>query len=218
MSATDLEHLRATVLLGEPDDALAATQALLDAAVPPIEILEQGLTAAMLELGERWKAGDVFLPEVVAAATVFSLCADLIEPALLASAAERVGTRILLATVKGDLHDLGKNMVIAMLKTAGFDVVDLGKDVAADAIVDAVRTLEPQIVGLSALLTTTVPEQRVVIEALERAGLRDRVKVLVGGAPVTQEWADLIGADGYARHAPDAIRIARELAGVTAPA
>ncbi len=139
------------------------------------------------------------------------------EPGLLASGGRILGHRVVMATVKGDLHDLGKNMVGAMMKTAGFEVHDLGKDVPAERIVEAVRELEPTIVGLSALLTTTVPEQRGVIEALEAAGLRGTVKVMVGGAPVTEDWARRIGADGYAPNAPEAVRVALELAGNERP-
>lgn len=216
MSEELLRQLRAGLIAGEPEDALQATKALLDEGVSPVVVLEDGLTRAMLELGEMWKRGDVFLPEVVAAAEVFTACNAVIEPVLLANADHEVGTRVMVATVKGDLHDLGKNMVISMLKVAGFDVIDLGKDVDADTIVAAVREHQPEVVGLSALLTTTLPEQKVVIEALQKAGLRDQVKMIVGGAPVTQEWADAIGADAYAQHAPDAVRLTRELTGVSA--
>jgi len=216
MSEELLRQLREGLIAGEPEDAVAATQALLDEGVDPVVILEEGLTRAMLELGEMWKLGDVFLPEVVASAEVFNQCNAVVEPVLLADSDHQLGTRVMVATVKGDLHDLGKNMVIAMLKVAGFDVIDLGKDVDADTIVEAVRQHEPAVVGLSALLTTTLPEQKVVIDALVTAGLRDQVKMIVGGAPVTQEWADAIGADAYAQHAPDAVRLTRELTGVTA--
>ncbi len=118
-----------------------------------------------------------------------------------------------MCTVKGDLHDLGKNMVGAMLRTSGFDVHDMGKDVSADRIIEAINELNPQILGMSALLTTTVPYQETVIKRLEAAGMRDRIKVMVGGAPVTPEWADKIGADGYANNAPEAVEIAKKLTG-----
>lgn len=216
MSEALIQQLREGLIAGEPEDATEATRTLLEAGVSPVVILEDGLTRAMLDLGEMWKRGDVFLPEVVAAAEVFTECNAIIEPVLLANADHEVGTKVMVATVKGDLHDLGKNMVISMLKVAGFDVIDLGKDVDADTVVAAVREHEPAVVGLSALLTTTLPEQKVVIEALEAAGLRDQVKMIVGGAPVTQEWADAIGADAYAQHAPDAVRLTRELTGVNA--
>ena len=215
MTEDMLGRLRGGLIDGEPDDALEATRALLDAGTDPVVILEDGLTRGMLDLGAMWKIGDAFLPEVVAAAEVFTVCNALLEPVLLASAGHTLSTKFMIATVKGDLHDLGKNMVISMLKVAGFDVIDLGKDVDADTIVAAVREHEPEILGLSALLTTTLVQQRSVIEALQQAGLRDQVKFIVGGAPATQEWADAIGADAYAQHAPDAVRLARELTGLT---
>lgn len=213
MTEDSLGQLRKALIDGEPDDALEATRALLEGGTDPVVILEDGLTLAMLDLGEMWKIGDAFLPEVVAAAEVFTVCNAVLEPVLLASADRTVGTKFMIATVKGDLHDLGKNMVISMLKVAGFDVIDLGKDVDAETIVTAVREQQPEVLGLSALLTTTLVEQRVVIEALQQAGLRDQVKFIVGGAPATQQWADAIGADAYAQHAPDAVRLARELTG-----
>ncbi|HET9724392.1 MAG TPA: cobalamin-dependent protein [Actinomycetota bacterium] len=197
--------------------AVALTRELIDGGVGPQEVLQQGLAEAMLEIGRRWNAGDVFLPEVVAAAEIFKQCNDIVEPALIEAGGQTLGHTVLMATVKGDLHDLGKNMVGAMLKTAGFRVHDLGKDVATEAIVEAVREMEPTIVGLSSLLTTTVPEQRGVIEALEAAGLRGAVKVMVGGAPVTEDWAAQIGADGYAPNAPEAVKLALRLAGSERP-
>src|SRR5512134_3960853 len=178
-------------------------------------ILEEGMAVAMFDLGEMWKRGEVFLPEVVASAEVFKRCNAIVEPALLAQRDEdaEASAIVVLATVKGDLHDLGKNMVGAMLRTSGFDVRDIGKDVSADRIVEVVREVQPRIVGLSALLTTTVPYQQRVIEKLEAEGLRGEVKVMVGGAPVTPEWAEQIGADGYANNAPEAVEIARKIVG-----
>ncbi len=205
--------LREALLSIDEAGTLAATQGLLDGGVDPQVILQRGLADAMLELGRRWNAGDVFLPEVVAAAEIFKKCNDMVEPALIASGQGRAGHKVVMATVKGDLHDLGKNMVGAMMKTAGFDVHDLGKDIPTDRIVEAVRELQPTILGLSALLTTTVPEQRAVIRALEESGLRRGVKVMVGGAPVTEEWATEIGADGFAPNAPAAVKLALTLAG-----
>jgi corrinoid protein of di/trimethylamine methyltransferase len=201
------------------DDATATrtTQELLDEGVGPQKVLQEGLAEAMLEIGRRWNAGEVFLPEVVAAAEIFKRCNAIVEPALIEAGGRTLGHLVLTATVKGDLHDLGKNMVGAMLKTAGFEVHDLGKDVPMDTIITAVREMQPTIVGLSALLTTTVPEQRRVIEALEAEGLRSAVKVMVGGAPVTQEWADEIGADGFAPNASEAVKLALDLAGSELP-
>ena len=206
-----LEILRDAILGMDEGTALRTTEELLAAEVEPQEILGNGMTAALLELGERWKRGDAFLPEVIAAAAIFEKCNELVEPALLAKSQERVSDKFVIATVKGDLHDLGKNIIAAMLKTVGMEIHDLGKNVPTEAIVEAVRELQPRFVGLSALLTTTMPEQQAVIEALEEAGLRSQVKIMVGGAPVTQEWADRIGADGYAPNATEAIRVALDL-------
>jgi len=197
--------------------AVAMTRELIEGGVRPQRVLQEGLAEAMLEIGRRWNAGDVFLPEVVAAAEIFKKCNEIVEPALIAAGGHTLGHRVLMATVKGDLHDLGKNMVGAMMKTAGFDVHDLGKDVPTERIVEAVRDMEPTIVGLSSLLTTTVPEQRAVIQALEEAGLRTGVKVMVGGAPVTEDWAAEIGADGFAPNAPEAVKVALRLAGSERP-
>lgn len=211
----DLEVLKRALIAADMDLGVAAAQRLVDSGADPTWILEQGMAVAMFDLGEMWKRGEVFLPEVVASAEVFKRCNALVEPALLATrAADDVGLLVVLATVKGDLHDLGKNMVAAMLRTSGFEVMDLGKDVPADRIIEAIREHRPKIVGLSALLTTTVPYQEIVIKKLQAEGVRDTVKVMVGGAPVTLEWADKIGADGYANNAPEAVEIARKLVGV----
>jgi 5-methyltetrahydrofolate--homocysteine methyltransferase len=210
----DLETLKRALIGADRDLALAATNRLVEHGADPKWILEEGMAVAMFDLGEMWKRGEVFLPEVVASAEVFKQCNAIVEPVLLAQREEADRSiRVVMATVKGDLHDLGKNMVGAMLRTSGFEVVDMGKDVGADRIVQAIRDEQPAIVGLSALLTTTVPYQEVVLRALEREGLRDRVKVMVGGAPVTPEWADKIGADGYANNAPEAVEVARKLVG-----
>jgi corrinoid protein of di/trimethylamine methyltransferase len=211
----DLEALKQALIVADMDAGLGAAQRLVDAGADPTWILEQGMAVAMFDLGEMWKRGEVFLPEVVASADVFKRCNAIVEPVLLANRGPdtEANALVVLATVKGDLHDLGKNMVGAMLRTSGFDVHDLGKDVGADRIVETVMELKPQIVGLSALLTTTVPYQETVIERLEAAGVRDDVKVMVGGAPVTPEWAEKIGADGYANNAPEAVEIAKKLTG-----
>jgi 5-methyltetrahydrofolate--homocysteine methyltransferase len=213
----DLETLKAALIAADRDLALAATTRMIDGGIDPTTVLEEGMAVAMFDLGEMWKRGEVFLPEVVASAEVFKQCNAIVEPALLASRDPdaEANTLVILATVKGDLHDLGKNMVGAMLRTSGFDVMDLGKDVNAETIMAAIREHAPKIVGLSALLTTTVPYQETVIKKLVAEGLRDEVKVMVGGAPVTPEWADKIGADGYANNAPEAVEIAKKLTGAT---
>ncbi|HZP89929.1 MAG TPA: cobalamin-dependent protein [Actinomycetota bacterium] len=209
----EIEALADALLALDEPGAIAVTRELIEAGADPQVVLQRGLADTMLEVGRRWNAGELFLPEVVAAAEIFRLCNEIVEPALIAAGGRTLGHRVVMATVKGDLHDLGKNMVGAMMKTAGFEVHDLGKDVPAERIVEAVRELEPSIVGLSSLLTTTVPEQRGVLTALEEAGLRRSVKVMVGGAPVTEEWARQIGADGFAPNAPEAVRVALALVG-----
>ena len=215
MANDDLEILKAGLIGADLDGATGAAQRLVDSGMDPKAILEEGMAVAMFDLGEMWKRGEVFLPEVVASAEVFKRCNAIVEPALLAQRTpDEAGVLVLLATVKGDLHDLGKNMVGAMLRTSGFEVTDLGKDVSADTMIEKVTELRPAIVGLSALLTTTVPYQETVIKKLVAAGLRDKVIVMVGGAPVTPEWADKIGADGYANNAPEAVEIAKKLVGV----
>ena len=212
----DLEVLKRALIGAERDLAIAATERLLANEVDPTVILEEGMAVAMFDLGEMWKRGEVFLPEVVASAAIFKACNELVEPVLLAQKDPDAESNalVLMCTVKGDLHDLGKNMVGAMLRTSGFDVHDMGKDVNADKIMGAIDEMQPQILGMSALLTTTVPYQETVIKKLVAAGMRDRVKIMVGGAPVTPEWAEKIGADGYANNAPEAVEIARKLVGL----
>jgi corrinoid protein of di/trimethylamine methyltransferase len=210
----DLDILKRALIDADLDAGVGAAERLIAAGADPRSVLEDGMAVAMFDLGEMWKRGEVFLPEVVASAEVFKACNAIVEPALLAQRTEAdVRHVVVLCTVKGDLHDLGKNMVAAMLRTSGFEVVDLGKDVGADRIVAAIREHRPEIVGMSALLTTTVPYQQTVIERLLAEGIRDDVKVMVGGAPVTPEWADTIGADGYANNAPEAVEIAKKLLG-----
>jgi corrinoid protein of di/trimethylamine methyltransferase len=211
----DLEVLKRALIVADLDLGVAAAQRLMDAGADPKWVLEQGMAVAMFDLGEMWKRGEVFLPEVVASAEVFKRCNAIIEPILLAQKDPdaEANVLVLMCTVKGDLHDLGKNMVGAMLRTSGFDVHDMGKDVSADRIIEAIEEMNPQILGMSALLTTTVPYQETVIKRLVAAGLRDKIKVMVGGAPVTPEWADKIGADGYANNAPEAVEIAKKLVG-----
>ena len=175
------------------------------------DILKDALTGAMLDIGDAWNRGEVFIPEVIEAAEVFQEAADYLEPHLLAGAVqEKVGT-IVLGTVEGDLHNLGKNLVAVMLRTAGFDVIDLGVNVPVQRFIEEAKKHNAQIVGLSALLTTTMVEQKKFIETLKEEGLRERFKVMVGGAPISEKWANDIGADGYARNAGEAVILAKKL-------
>lgn len=205
-----LKQVAESLYNGEADDVADLVQQALDEGMKPDEILAGGLIAGMDNVGRDFKAGDLFVPEVLIAARAMHAGMNILRPLLVGSAASMAG-KYLIGTVKGDLHDIGKNLVKMMLEGAGFEIVDLGTDVGPDAFVEAVRTHQPQIVGMSALLTTTMPQMKNTIEALNKAGLRDSVKVMVGGAPLTVEFAREIGADAFAPDAGAAVDIAREL-------
>lgn len=198
-----LECGRAALVKEQTEKALAE-------GVEPRQILSEGLIAAMAVVGVKFRNNEVFIPEVLVAARAMYAGLDLIRPLLARTGAKGAG-RLVIGTVKGDLHDIGKNLVKMMFEGAGFDVVDLGIDVSPQRFVEAVRGEQPDFLGMSALLTTTMPAMKETVEALTRAGLRDRVKVLVGGAPLTDNYAREIGADGYAADASTAVEIARKL-------
>ena len=208
----DLQLISQAVIEGQMDDIARLTQAALDAGVSAQEVLDHGLMAGMDYVGKEFKAGAMFVPEVLRSAKTMQNAMDLLKPLLVASGAKMVG-KVLLGTVKGDLHDIGKNLVGMMCEGAGFEVRDIGKDLAPEAFVEAVKKYEPDVIGLSALLTTTMRVMEHVIHALKEAGLRDKVKVMVGGAPVTQAFANQIGADGYASNAAAAADLAKKLMG-----
>ena len=174
-------------------------------------ILNEGLVTGMNELGEMFKNGEVYVPEVLVAARAMKAGTSILKPLLLDANATSLGT-VAIGTVQGDLHDIGKNLVGMMLEGTGFTVVDLGEDVAPEKFVEAVKN-GAQIIGMSALLTTTMPNMSATVEALKAAGLRDQVKVIIGGAPITQEYADQIGADGYSTDAASAAELAKKLIG-----
>jgi len=195
---------------GDAPGAVASVQAALDAGVAPATILNDGCIAAMGEVGSLFEVGEMFVPEMLIAARAMKAGMALLKPHLSQEDVTSVG-KIIVGTVAGDLHDIGKNLVAMMMEGSGFEVVDLGTDVKPEAFVAAVREHSPDLVGLSALLTTTMPSMTTTVEALVEAGLRDKVKVLIGGAPVTQHYADQIGADGYAPDASSASRLAKGL-------
>ncbi len=178
----------------------------------PLEIVN-AITAALIEVGELFQKGELFLPHLVMAGeAVKSVILNRLEPLLKATGAERkTAGRVVIGTVAGDIHDIGKSIVASMLFSAGFDVIDLGKDVPADEFIKAVKERNPNIVAMSALLSTTLPVQKEVIEVLKKNDLRDKVKVIVGGAPATAEWAEEIGADSYAEDAVEAVKVAKRL-------
>ncbi len=176
--------------------------------IPAETIVNEALIAAMDVVGRRFSSGEIFVPEMLVSALTMKMGLDIVKPLLVGSEGTSRGT-ILMGTVKGDLHDIGKNIVIMMLEGAGFNVVDLGVDATAEKVVDKVEEFKPEILGLSALLTTTMPEMQNVIQVLKERGLRDKVKVMVGGAPVDTKFAEKIGADGYGEDAAQAVELAR---------
>lgn len=206
----ELQALAEAIINGKRNDAVELTKKLIDAGVPAKRILDEGLIAGMSVVGEKFKNGEYFVPEVLVAARAMKAAMELLRPLLAASDVEPIGT-VVIGTVRGDLHDIGKNLVAMMLEGAGFRVVDLGVDVPAEKFIEAAREHNADIVGMSALLTTTMTYMPEVIKALEAEGIRNRVKVIVGVAPVTQEWADQIGADGYSPDAASAVDKCKEL-------
>ena len=208
-----LDTIYDAVLRGDAKTAAADTQAALDEGVDPNEILHEACIPAMTEVGRLFENGDKFIPEMMIAARAMQSAVDILKPLILEEDVEVVGT-IVLGTVAGDLHDIGKNLVGMMMEGAGFQIIDLGTDVSPEAFVEAVQKNNPDLLGMSALLTTTMASISATMEALTEAGVRDKVKVLVGGAPITQEFADKIGADGFAGDAGSAPRVAKALLGV----
>ncbi len=208
----ELNALSEAVIKGNMDQAVAETQKGLDAGVDPQKILDEGLIAAMDVVGEKFSQGTMFVPQMLRSAKTMQACVALLKPEFQAGKVSSKG-KILVGTVKGDLHDIGKNLVAMMLEGSGFTIVDLGVDVAPEKFVQAVADEKPQIIGMSALLSTTMPAMKATIEALEAAGQRGQVKVLIGGAPVTAKFAEEIGADRYAPDAGSAVSEAKALIG-----
>lgn len=207
---SDLNQMMDKLIAGELEGVLGLVRKELEAGTAPDEILQQGLIGGMSVVGEKMQSGDMFIPEVLMSARCMSAAVEILKPLLGEEASSGVG-KVILGTVKGDLHDIGKNLVRMMLESAGFAVTDLGVDVSPEKFVQAVKDQKPDLVALSALLTTTMPAMQQTIQALAESGLRDQVKIMVGGAPVTQKFADDIGADGYAADAGGANQLAKKL-------
>jgi 5-methyltetrahydrofolate--homocysteine methyltransferase len=205
-----LQAIAASLIDGDDEAVDEMTQAQLAEGVTALEVMDDGLIAGMAIVGIKFRENIIFVPEVLACARAMKAGMAHIEPILSASGIEPIG-RVLMGTVKGDLHDIGKNLCIMMLRGAGFEVIDLGVDTSADDFIDAVEEHRPAVMGMSALLTTTMPNMGRTIEAFIDADLRDSVKIMVGGAPVTQEFADEMGADGYGKDAMACVTLAREL-------
>jgi len=209
-----LQQVASKLYDGEADDVAKLVQQALDQGMEPQDILSGGLIAGMDEVGRDFKAGDLFVPEVLIAARAMHAGMSILRPLLAESDVPTAG-KYIIGTVKGDLHDIGKNLVRMMIEGAGFETVDLGTDVEPQAFVDAVREHQPDVVGMSALLTTTMVQMQTTVEALEEAGLRDSVRIMIGGAPVTDAYAEQIGADAYAADAASAVDVARALTAQT---
>ena len=207
---TQLQALFDTILAGDTDSAPGKVQTALDAGIPAAQILNGAMIPAMEKVGKLYEEGEFFVPEMLIAARTMQAGLKVLRPFLMAADIKSAG-RIAAGTVKGDLHDIGKNLVCMLLEGAGFEIMDLGADVSADKFVQVVSEGKTDIVALSALLTTTMPNMKTTIEALKAAGVREKVKVMIGGAPVTQDYADQIGADGYAPDASRAVALAKQL-------
>ncbi len=208
----DLDQLLLAVIDGNWKTAAAVTQEAVDAGVPPLTIVTDYLVRAMDEVGRRFECEDYFVPEMLLSARAMKASMEIVRPLLVAAGTEPIG-RVVIGTVKGDLHDIGKNLVASMLEGGGFEVIDLGADVSPQRFIDAATERHAHLVALSALLTVTMPSMKTTIEAFRAAGVRDSVKIMVGGAPVTQQYADAIGADGFSDSAGAAVALARKLVG-----
>jgi corrinoid protein of di/trimethylamine methyltransferase len=213
MSGKDiLKKLYDGVLGGAMDSAAEAAQEAIDAGITPLKAIDDGMSPAIKEVGERFGRGEMFLPEMVSSADAMEAALAVLEPHFEGDEGESKG-KVLIATVQGDIHDIGKNIVVALLKVNGFDVVDIGRDIASTDIVDKSVDLGVEIIGLSGLLTTSLPMMRDIIQMLGDDGVRDQYKVIIGGGPTSQEYADEIGADGYGETAYNAIELCNQLLG-----
>lgn len=206
----DATALHDAILNGDHKTAVEATRQLLTGEADPLALVTRTMIPAMDEVGRRFECEDYFVPELLLSARAMKGALELIRPLLVASGAQPAG-RVVIGTVKGDLHDIGKNLVASMLEGGGFEVIDLGADVAPERFIEAVRTHNANVVCLSALLTVTMPSMRKTIDAFAEANLRNQVKILIGGAPVTPKFAEEIGADGYGDNARTAVELARRM-------
>jgi 5-methyltetrahydrofolate--homocysteine methyltransferase len=208
----DFSKLQEAVLAGNSVAAVAAARQALNEGADPLDLVLHGISPAMAEVGRLFAAGDYFVPELLISARATKEVFGLVRPLLAKQGAQPTG-RVVLGTVQGDLHDIGKNLVAALLEGGGFEVIDLGVNVSPEKFLAAVADKKAEIVGLSALLTTTLPAMKTTMEAFRSSGMRERVKVMIGGAPVTQSFADAIGADAYGENAASSVQLARRLVG-----
>ncbi len=213
----DLKQLYDAVVNGDAKAANAITQQALSEGVDPLKLVNEYMVPAMDEVGRRFEANEYFVPELLISARAMKASLELIRPLLVARGDKPVG-RVAIGTVKGDLHDIGKNLVASLLEGGGFEVIDLGVNVSPEKFIETVQQKDANIIAMSALLTTTMPAMRTTIDALKQAGVRQKVKVLIGGAPITQKYADEIGADGYSENAVGAVALAKKAAAGAAAA
>ena len=206
----DLQAITQALIAGGGDQVTSLVQKALNEGADPKQVLNEGLIKGMDIVGDRMQEGEMFIPEVLQSAKAMAAAVAILKPLLAEGDASGAG-KLVIGTVKGDLHDIGKNLVSMMLESAGFQITDLGVDVSPEQFVQAAREQNADLIGLSALLTTTMPMMKKTIDALVESGLRNRVKVIIGGAPVTQKYADEIGADGYAADAGSASKLAKQL-------
>lgn len=204
-------ELQQAIIDGKAPIAKGLTEKMLKGGVRPAEFFPKAIVPAMDEVGRRMRECEFFIPEVLIAARASRACSDILRPLLVGDESIRSAGTVVCGTVQGDLHDIGKNIVAMMLESAGFKVIDLGVDVSPEMVIDAVRQNQADLVAISALLTTTMVNMKSLVDALTAAGLREKVKIMVGGAPVTDAWAHSIGADGYGIDAPTAVELARHL-------
>ncbi len=204
------EKFYALLTQGKTEEIKKLTGEALNDGEPPEAILNEGFIQAMDRIGVRFKSGEIYIPEVLIAARAMHAGMNVLKP-ILSKSTTRFSKKVAIGTVKGDLHDIGKNLVAMMLEGGGYEVVDLGVDVSPEKFVEAIKTHQPQVVGMSALLTTTIKEMKITLEAIEKAGLRKVVKTIVGGAPLTEKYAREIGADGYAPDAASAVDVVTSL-------
>jgi corrinoid protein of di/trimethylamine methyltransferase len=207
-----LSKLKEAAINGDSDQVVKLSKRVIEVGIDPLEAVEKALIAGLLELGNKWINGEVFIVDMIAAAEAMKAGLSILKNEIV----KRGGIikyrgRIVIGTVEGDIHDIGKSIVASLLEAAGFEVIDLGVDVSAQKFIEAIKQYNPDIVGMSALMTTTMLKQREIIEAIKQANLRGKVKIIVGGAPTTKEWAEEIGADGWAPDAASAVELVKKL-------
>ena len=211
MSEELFSKLAQAVIEGEPEDAESLAKQVLEQGLDPLEAINKGLMVGIHKVGEYFSSGEYFLPELIIGADAMKKALDVLEPALVGDQKRDVVGKVVIGTVQGDLHEIGKTLVATMLTANGFQVTDIGVDISTEAFIESIREVGADIVGSSALLTTTMLQQKKLVEAITNAGLRDQVKIMIGGAPVTESFAREIGADGYAEDAISAVDLAFRL-------